>query len=68
MQSLFLSSGEDVTIFSPSFVWIRGMWHAKNALNKIIHFRYRFVRISAEFVSTNNAIFFFLFFFFSLLL
>ena len=61
MQSLFLSSGEDVTIFSSSFVWIRGMWHAENALNKIIHFHYHFVCISAEFVSTNNAIFFFFF-------
>lgn len=38
MQSLFLSSEEDVTKFSSSFVWIRGMWHTENAFNKIIHF------------------------------
>lgn len=39
MQSLFLSFEEDVTIFSSSFVWIRGMWHTENAVNKIIHFQ-----------------------------
>lgn len=37
MQSLFLSSEEDVTISGSSFVWLRGMWHTENALNKIIH-------------------------------